>query len=103
MPSPIVHYVDASKMRSLFSDGDFVVRVRNGELSELVLESNHPSPPRASEPRCTRSQIVAYLDWSGQTVAIVHQYRRRDGTLGASGQPDPKQLWHDGFLYVLEA
>jgi hypothetical protein len=30
---------------------------------------------------------------------MVHQYLQPDGTLGASGQPDPKRLLHDGILY----
>jgi len=34
-------------------------------------------------------------------VALVHQYLRRDGSLGASGKPDPKMLFDRGeLLYV---
>ena len=44
---------------------------------------------------------IAYLDSSGHRVAVVHQYLRKDGTLGGSGRPDPKKLFHDGKLYVL--
>ena len=32
-----------------------------------------------------------YFDENG-LLAAMHQYRRRDGTLGASGRPDPKYL-----------
>jgi hypothetical protein len=50
-------------------------------------------------PFCTRSQLISYLDDAGQEVARVHQYLQPDGTLGASGRPDPKRLLHDGILY----
>jgi hypothetical protein len=36
------------------------------------------------------SQTVEHRDRYGRRVALVHQYRMRDGTLGASGKPDPK-------------
>ena len=37
-----------------------------------------------------------------KNVAGVHQYLRRDGTIGASGRPDPKELFVNGTLYILE-
>jgi len=41
---------------------------------------------------------VFYLD-AGLEVARVHQYLRTDGTLGASGLPDPKAVLENGILY----
>lgn len=38
----------------------------------------------------------------GQKVAGVHQYLRVDGTLGASGRPDPKELLIGGVLYIID-
>ena len=55
--------------------------------------------PKANEPFCTRSQTITYRDRDGRRIAIVHQYLRQDGTLGASGAPDPKKLWQDGVVY----
>lgn len=68
---------------------------------ELVLANDHPSPPRADEPICTRSQTVAYYDRTGMKVAVVHQFVRKDGDLGASGRPDPKRLLEEGVLYYI--
>lgn len=34
-------------------------------------------------------------------VATAHRYLLSDGTLGASGKPDPKAMKHDGKFYVL--
>ena len=57
--------------------------------------------PLAREPYCTRSQIVRYYDGAHQ-VAVVHQYMRPDGTIGAWGRPDPKAVLHEGVLYQLQ-
>jgi hypothetical protein len=35
-------------------------------------------------------------------VVVVHQYLRKDGSLGGSGKPDPKKLFHKGKLYVTQ-
>jgi len=85
----------------MFNDHDFWARAERGELQQRLLKESHPSPPRATLPFCTRSQIIAYLDASGAKVALVHQYLRPDGSLGASGRPDPKRLLLHGTLYVV--
>lgn len=46
-------------------------------------------------------QILRYGDENGAEVAIVHQYLRQDGTLAASGLPDPKRITVDGICYAL--
>jgi hypothetical protein len=38
----------------------------------------------------------------GEKVAGVHQYLRPDGTIGLSGRPDPKEVYIDGVLYIIE-
>lgn len=62
-------------------------------MSLKVLKTHHPSRPKAREPKCTESQMVMYETTAGQAVAMAHRYMRRDGTLGASGLPDPKRLY----------
>lgn len=92
--------MSAAEIRQLFNDGGFWTRAERGELTQALVAESHPSPPRASLPPCTRSQILAYFDPGGVKVALVHQYLRPDGSLGASGRPDPKKLLLDGVLYV---
>ena len=41
---------------------------------------------------CTHSQLVRYFDSNGEQIAVVHQIRNPDGSIGASGKPDPKFL-----------
>ena len=87
-------------MRRLFNDGRFYERVQQGELVARRRTDRHPTANRANEPYCTRSQIVEYVDLAGISVALVHQYQRRDGTLGASGEPDPRWVVIDGVVYT---
>jgi len=48
------------------------------------------------------SQMVSYRDKDNNEIARVHQFVRPDGSLAASGRPDPKRLLEDGILYRLE-
>ena len=64
-----------------------------------VIVKDRPCP-LLSEPVGTRSQMVAYFD-DVRKVALVHRYLRPDGTDGASGMPDPKELLDDGVLYFV--
>jgi hypothetical protein len=47
------------------------------------------------------SVMLSYHNEQGFEMARVHQYERPDGTLAASGRPDPKRLFQDGILYRL--
>lgn len=91
--------VSEEELRRRFNEGRYWPRVRSGELRAEVRRDGHPSPDLSGEPYCTRSQIVAYLDAGGRRVAVVHQYRRPDGTLGGSGRPDPKMLVEGGVEF----
>jgi hypothetical protein len=46
--------------------------------------------------------MVSYRDTGNFEIARVHQYLRTDGSIGASGRPDPKRLFEEGTLYRLE-
>jgi len=46
--------------------------------------------------------MVEYRDISGSVVALVHQYKRTDGKIGASGKPDPKKLRIGDTVYYLD-
>lgn len=99
MTEPPVRWCSARHLRRLFNEGGIWERARAGELTQIVQKERHPSPPRAAEPPCTRSQIITYHDRDGRRVALVHQYIRPDGSIGASGMPDPKELVVEGVLY----
>lgn len=99
---PPIRVVSAYHLRRLFNERRLAEAARSGELTTQLRKDSHPSPPQAPEPVCTRSQAVVYLDADGNQIALVHQYMRRDGTLGASGLPDPKWLLHEGEVLIPE-
>src|SRR5437867_101867 len=89
-------------LRGRFNDLGYWERVQAGDFRAVLREESHPAPQDSGQPYCSRSQIIAYRDESGDDVALVHQYLRPDGTLGASGRPDPKEVYYDGTLYYVE-
>ena len=76
-------------LRQFFADERVLERATAGELREQV-KSSHRAPASDDWPPDTESQIVAYVDSNGQTIAEAHRYLKPDGSIGASGMPDPK-------------
>lgn len=88
-----VEWITHEIIRQYFNNSQIFDQVQSGQLDAITKRSSHPENPPAGEPVCTRSQIVYYYTKDGKPVAIVHQYLRPDGTIGASGRPDPKRLF----------
>ena len=63
----------------------------DGLTAKLLRDKEIANPQEWQGPPGTRSQIIRYFK-GRQWVLEVHQYLRPDGTLGASGLPDPKRL-----------
>jgi len=61
----------------------------------------HKQRVKVNEPRCTRSQKIRYYE-GRKWVVTVHQYKRKNGTIGASGKPDPKRLRIGNKVYILD-
>lgn len=93
--------VPAHIIRQYFNESQIYKKMASGEYTTYIKRSSHPNPPPPGEPYCTHSQIVYYYTKDGRPVAIVHQYLRPNGSIGASGMPDPKRLFlADRILYV---
>lgn len=90
-------------MRELFNNSDLGERKKRGELAERVEKQRHADPQRSGQPFCTYSQILLWLDPSNMNneAARFHQYLQPDGSIGASGKPDPIRLELGGFVYKL--
>jgi len=99
MNEPPKRFVSPIELRKIFNDNNYWDRLRAGEFHKKKLDDDH-AKPRPRIPRCTRSQILAYIDENGNWIAVVHQFLKRDGTLGGGGRPDPKWLFHEGILYM---
>lgn len=94
-----MRFIEAAEIRRMFNNGNYWQRAEAGELQMDLRRDPHCNPPPSTMPRCTHSQLYYYYDQQQRRVAVVHQYRLPDGTLGASGRPDPKELYVDGVLY----
>src|SRR6266566_8732366 len=94
--------IPTSEMQRRFNEGRYWERTQHGELTVVIMEDRHPALTAANEPFCTQSQMVSYRDINNAEIARVHQYLRPDGSIGASGRPDPKRLFENGELYRLE-
>lgn len=95
-----VEVVPAAQLREWFNTGDYWGRVLDGELHALTVEEGQ-APPRAGQPAGTTSRLDFIYD-GGTKIAEVHYYLCPDGSIGASGEPDPKALLLDDVLYIVE-
>jgi hypothetical protein len=93
--------VSEYKIREIFNNEGYLQRIISGHYTRKLVYDKHRNPPLSFLPFCTHSQRVAYYDGS-EKVAEVHQYLKPDGTIGASGLPDPKELLHDGIVYHVQ-
>jgi hypothetical protein len=67
-------------------------RLAAGELLPVLMKENKTSPDHGQD-QGTVTQILRYVTAADQqTVAIVRQFVRPNGALGASGQPTPKDV-----------
>jgi hypothetical protein len=46
--------------------------------------------------------VVSYVDEAFNRIFLVDFYLRPDGSIGASGKPNPKWLFEDGVVCVAE-
>lgn len=82
----------------MFQADSIEARAAAGDLSIVVLKS-HPARSELKMDPGTVSQLIAYVDSAGTHVAVAHRYLKPDGTLAASGRPDPKVLRRGNTLY----
>ena len=90
-----VKHLSSDSIRRKFNESQVPRMIANGKLRPHYLRDKQLEDPenrKHPEPPGTRSQTIRYSDSNGQWVVVVHQYLRPDGTLGASGKPDPKRL-----------
>jgi hypothetical protein len=98
--TPPIKRVTHEELCKCFNDGGCWEKVTSGEYTEVLLEENI-STLLTQETVEIRSQMVSYRDKENNEISRVHQFVRPDGSLAASGRPDPKRLLIDGILYRL--
>lgn len=90
-----------TELRPMFKDSNILDRIRSGELRQVLSREGHPAPPTSGQPFCTRSQILSFFDADDDKIVVLHQYKRPDGSIGGSGQPDPKRLLIGRTIYFV--
>lgn len=76
-------------------------RTERGEIKAIVVHSGTPNPDLGLPPGSV-SQLISYRDFNDLELARAHQCLLPDGSIGASGKPDPKRVLKDGKLYRLQ-
>jgi hypothetical protein len=83
---------------TLFNEAQIIQRAERGELAMRV-RSSAPVTMPGLQPG-SLSTVTAFLDGNGRGVAIAHCYRQPDGTVGYSGDYEPKWLRLGGQEYA---
>jgi len=99
----LVEWVTPDIIRHHFNTSQIFEKMKAGEYHTNLTRDSHPGKIKGREPYCTRSQIVFYYDLDNNLLAVVHQYLRPDGTLGASGLPDPKWLYINNRILAVRS
>lgn len=103
MPPEPVKRVPPETIRTIFNKSQYTRLIFEGHLVPHMLSDKLlQNPHLKGEPPGTRSQVIRYADLAGQWVVTIHQYLRPDGSLGASGKPDPKRLRIAGTVFVVK-
>ena len=91
--------VNQSEMQRLFNN-HYLRAYERGDLTKIVSRSGKPDPEN-NQPIDVKSEIWLLYNNRGDYIAKVHAYVKPDGTLSASGKPDPKELIVGPNRYVL--
>ena len=94
-------FVSEVEVRRIFNENRYFERMQEGEFRSRIVKQNRR---RGGDRRVRNamSQTVEFFDMQGRRVALVHQYRMKDGRMGGSGKPDPKVVVHEGVIYFLD-
>ena len=98
-----INWVAADKIRALFNKSQYYEKIKKGLLQEKVVKKTLLKyPKKKGEPQGTYSEIVRYREPKTGFILYAHRYKRPDGSIGASGKPDPKFLQIGGKLYKVQ-
>ena len=105
MPGPPVIRCLEAELRERFNGARYWDRTLAGEFVSRPFgrQSVYQNPEGSEhpEPEGTLSGLISIIDpTTDHEMARAHRLLRPDGTIGASGLPDPKIVWIDGVLYL---
>ena|ERR1022692_219228 len=96
--------VTKRELYRFFNDPEFRAELLR-RTNQRVEQYCAPAPPAAGQMEGATSHVYdwfEYIESEDRTIllATVHMYRNPDGSIGASGQPDPTFLLVDGVPLV---
>ena len=77
-------------LRRLFNQARLDEQVTRGALRVRPKDPPYSAPGGAGQLPGAVSELLEYSLSDGTVVALAHQYRNLDGSIGGSGHPDPK-------------
>lgn len=96
----VIKETDVWEVRCIYRHSDIPNRIAQGQLKGVPLKSGRPDS-RNKQPDGTVSEIYSWIDpVTNEQIAETHQYTRPDGTIGGSGQLDPKKVLWNGVLVI---
>ena len=96
-------FVPPRILRERFNTSQIPALIEGGNLIAQYKRNDHlQRPETVGEQWCTRGQMVRYTDEQGLWMVEVFQYLRPDGSLGASGRPDPKRMRVGNEIWIAE-
>lgn len=91
--------VSQTELQELFNR-HYLPAFERGDLTKVLVRSGTPDRT-ANQPIGTKSEMWSLHTNDGRYIGKVHAYVKPDGTLSASGKPDPKELVIGRNRYVL--
>lgn len=103
--NPSIVRVTRKRIREIFNNSQHYTSIEDGEYLEQVLSDSAVTPDKARALNCppaTRSQYVRYYDTNRRWMVDVHRYLKPDGTLAASGEPDPYRVNMGDAIFTVD-
>jgi hypothetical protein len=94
--------ISREEMRDLFETHQVLQKIATNELTTVLLRERHSDPIKSGQVFCTYSQILSIQDNKSDQIAIAHQYKKPDRTIGASKKPDPVWMYIGGIIYKVK-
>jgi hypothetical protein len=90
--------VSQAELDKLFNSEEFQTLLQSCNRVEYY---NKPTPVEKGQTTGTSTVGHEYYSTENKRIALVFQYVKPDGNLGASGRPSPKEIVFNGVKYYV--
>jgi len=97
-PEAVTVRVDEWNIQCRFNRARYHKRLLAGEFTSKTYPGKKPKAESGQAADAKTNEIV-YFDKDNNEVARIHEFLNSDGTIGASGKHDPKELLSGGVKY----